>query len=367
MNDSLFPIWGEEFKLLMCHNADSLRVTVLDKDMWDGQPIGCCEVSCLGLVDGEKVDEWHDLTVGEEGEVQGSIRVGLQFFSKGSLDADNCKILPCYFPSRPSNNVTLYQDADTPQLAIFDGLVDSVGDEYVPPRLWRDVYDTIMAAQRFIYITGWSVSTTISLLRGEEDPNCDLSNIGELLKRRAEDGLRVLVMIWNDKTSGRVLSGAMKTHDEQTEAFFRDSAVQVANVSRVREGGGVGMVESTAVETMYSHHQKCVIADASIPDSNLRRLVAYIGGIDLTNGRYDKPEYPLYDYQSTHGQDFYQGCTPGATASTGPREPWHDVHARVEGPAALDILQNFVDRWSKQVADKTGYLVELSEEEFDLI
>jgi len=368
VNDSLYPIWGEEFKLLMCHNADKLRVTVLDKDLWDGEPIGWCEVSCLGLVDGEKVEEWHDLTVGEDGEVQGAIRVGLQFFAKGSLDTDSSKILPCYFPCQSGNHVTLYQDADTPQLSIFDGLVDKAGNEYVPPRLWRDIYDTIIAAQRFIYITGWSVDTTISLLRGEEDPDCSLSNIGELLKSKADDGVRVLVMIWNDKSSGGVFGrdGQMATHDEQTEEFFSDSAVQVANVARVREGGGMGMVESEMVETVYTHHQKCVIADAEILDSELRRIVAYIGGIDLTDGRYDTPEYPLFKYQVTHSQDFYQNCTPGATESTGPREPWHDIHARVEGPAARDILQNFIDRWSKQAEDKVGSLVDISDEEFDL-
>ena len=47
-------MWGEEFRLLVCHNANKLKVTVLDKDMWNGQPIGWCEVSCLGLVDGEE-------------------------------------------------------------------------------------------------------------------------------------------------------------------------------------------------------------------------------------------------------------------------------------------------------------------------
>ena len=134
---------------------------------------------------------------------------------------------------------------------------------------------------------------------------------------------------------------------------------------RVREGGSGGMVENEMVETMYTHHQKCVIADAEIADSDLRRLVAYIGGIDLTDGRYDSPEYPLYNYQATHSQDFYQNCTPGATQETGPREPWHDIHARVEGPAAWDILQNFTDRWSKQAEDKVGCLVDMSEEEFD--
>jgi phospholipase D1/2 len=32
----------------------------------------------------------------------------------------------------------------------------------------------------------------------------------------------------------------------------------------------------------------------------------------------------------------------------GPREPWHDIHSKVEGPIARDVLQNFVERWSMQ-------------------
>ena len=68
----------------------------------------------------------------------------------------------------------------------------------------------------------------------------------------------------------------------------------VANVCRVTEGGGVGMVESAMAETVYTHHQKTVIADAEIPDTEQRRLVGFVGGVDLTDGRYDSPEFPLF-------------------------------------------------------------------------
>ncbi|KAK4389363.1 Phospholipase D beta 1 [Sesamum angolense] len=30
-----------------------------------------------------------------------------------------------------------------------------------------------------------------------------------------------------------------------------------------------------------------------------------------------------------------------------PREPWHDLHSKIEGPAAYDILRNFEERWRK--------------------
>ena len=59
---------------------------------------------------------------------------------------------------------------------------------------------------------GWSVFTEISLLRGEEDPDGTFSHLGELLKRKAEAGVTVLLLIWNDKSSGSVLGkeGMMK-------------------------------------------------------------------------------------------------------------------------------------------------------------
>ena len=28
-----------------------------------------------------------------------------------------------------------------------------------------------------------------------------------------------------------------------------------------------------------------------------------------------------------------------------PRQPWHDLHSQVDGPAAYDILTNFEERW----------------------
>ena len=109
----------------------------------------------------------------------------------------------------------------------------------------------------------------------------------------------------------------------------------------------------TFVSTCYTHHQKTVVVDAALPDSPLRRLVAFVGGLDLTDGRFDTPEFPLFSsLQTLHKGDFYQvgecriaspypcgvssglfqNCTPGATADCGPREPWHDIHARSNSP-----------------------------------
>lgn len=45
-------------------------------------------------------------------------------------------------------------------------------------------------------------------------------------------------------------------------------------------------------------------------------------------------------------------CCPGSGLNANepfPREPWHDIHARVEGPVAADVAINFLERWFKQV------------------
>ena len=55
-------------------------------------------------------------------------------------------------------------------------------------------------------------------------------SLGEMLKQRAEAGVRVCIMVWDDKTSlnSPVLKtdGLMMVHDEDTKRFFADSKVR---------------------------------------------------------------------------------------------------------------------------------------------
>lgn len=54
-----------------------------------------------------------------------------------------------------------------------------------------------------IYITGWSIYHKIKLVREPTRPlprGGDLT-LGELLKYKSEEGVRVLLLVWDDKTS----------------------------------------------------------------------------------------------------------------------------------------------------------------------
>ena len=55
----------------------------------------------------------------------------------------------------------------------------------------------------------------------------------------------------------------------------------------------------------YTHHQKSVICDAPPCAGGRSRLVAFVGGLDLTGGRYDTPEHELFKTLLTdHRDDF---------------------------------------------------------------
>ena len=53
-------------------------------------------------------------------------------------------------------------------------------------------------------------------------------------------------------------------------------------------------------------------------ETTKRRLIAFIGGLDLCNGRYDTPRHSLFHTLHTvHTQDFYQACIDGADLKKG--------------------------------------------------
>ena len=115
---------------------------------------------------------------------------------------------------------------------------------------------------------------------------------------------------------------------------------------------------SAFVSTSYSHHQKTIICDSpstgGTPKDNPRRLVAFVGGLDITDGRWDTPHHELFStLTNEHSGDFYQKYA-NVSEKVGPRQPWHDIHTKVEGSIAYDVFQNFYERWRRQGLPKDG-------------
>ena len=116
-------------------------------------------------------------------------------------------------------------------------------------------------------------------------------------------------MTWNEKSNDAgLLEGMMGTHDEATMEYFRGTDVICTNVQRAKDSWlGLG---GQFVSTLYTHHQKTVVCDVPVSDievTGARRLVGFVGGVDITNGRYDNPTFPLFKTLfGRHAGDFYQ-------------------------------------------------------------
>ncbi|KAJ4874113.1 Phospholipase D delta [Raphanus sativus] len=149
------------------------------------------------------------------------------------------------------------------------------------------------------------------------------------------------------------LQGVMGTHDEETRKFFKNSSVKCILSPRYASNK-LGLVKQKVVGTLFTHHQKCVLVDTQTAGSN-RKVTAFIGGIDLCDGRYDTPEHRiLHDLDTVFKDDFHNPTFPSGTMA--PRQPWHDMHCRIDGPAAYDVLINFEQRWRKATRWKDLWL-----------
>ncbi|XP_040376263.1 phospholipase D delta-like [Oryza brachyantha] len=271
--------------------------------------------------------------------------------------------IPAYFPPRRGCEVKLYQDAH-----VAGGEVSGVRHvgAFEPGLCWEDMCLAVLGAQHLVYVVGWSVNTGVRLLREAMSPEMaakaaevqslggvavEAMTLGELLKYKSQEGVRVCVLVWDDNTSHDKFflktAGVMQTRDEETKKFFKHSSV-ICALSPRYPSNKLSMAKQKIMGTMYTNHQKCLLVDTPASEST-RRITAFLGGLDLASGRYDTPAHRLFDDLDTvFSGDVYNPTFPGdAAAARGPRQPWHDMHCRVDGPAAYDVLENFEQRWRK--------------------
>ncbi|XP_051114007.1 phospholipase D alpha 1-like isoform X2 [Andrographis paniculata] len=357
------PRWYESFHIYCAHMASRVSFTIKLDNPIGADLIGRAHIPISDLLRGDEIDRWLDILDDRDHPIHGhpKLHVKLHFFDVArhpcwarGLKSPNFPGVPyTFFPQRKGCKVTLYQDAHVP-----DNFVPPIqlsgGDRYQPHRCWEDVFDAIMNAKHLVYVAGWSVYTEITLVRDTRRPmpGGDMT-LGELLKKKASEGVRVLMLVWDDRTSVNLLKqdGLMATHDEETGNYFRNTEVHCVLCPRNPDDGR-SIVQNIEISTMFTHHQKIVVVDTAMPNGNKerRRIMSFVGGIDLCDGRYDTQFHSLFRTLSTaHHDDFHQANYEGATIRKGgPREPWHDIHCKLEGPAAWDVLYNFEQRWRKQ-------------------
>lgn len=213
INNSENPVWMQHFNVPVAHPAAELHFVVKDNDVVGSQLIGAVGIPAEQLCSGTRIEGIFPIlgTNGKPCKPGAVLSLSIQFtpvqqmaiYKHGVGSGPDYNGVPgTYFPLRRGGKVTLYQDAHVHDGCLPDVRLDG-HVQYEHGTCWLDIFNAISQARRFIYITGWSVYHKVRLVRdGHEGKDCTL---GDLLKIKSQEGVRVLLLVWDDPTSRSIL------------------------------------------------------------------------------------------------------------------------------------------------------------------
>jgi len=168
-------------------------------------------------------------------------------------------------------------------------------------------------AQESIFIVGWDINSRTALLRGEKAPDdrsCELREfLNDLVRRRPT--LHIYLLIWDF-----AMIYALDRELLPVMRFGRTHERLRFQLDDEHPAGG-------------SHHQKIVVVDDAM---------AFVGGIDLTRGRWDTRE---------HAKD--NPLRVDADGRAYP--PRHDIQMAVDGEAAASLGDLARQRWHRATGE----------------
>ena len=173
------------------------------------------------------------------------------------------------------------------------------------------VRNAIAHAQRTIFILGWDIDSRVRLMPGGADDGlpeglCDFINAVVASRRN----LRAYILSWD-------FAMLFALEREWLPVYKLDWRTHPRLSFRLDANHPVGA----------SHHQKVVVIDDAL---------AFVGGLDLTQRRWDTPE---------HAPD----AAPRRDVNGAPYPPFHDVQAMVDGDAARALGELARTRWRRAV------------------
>jgi phosphatidylserine/phosphatidylglycerophosphate/cardiolipin synthase-like enzyme len=158
---------------------------------------------------------------------------------------------------------------------------------------------TARARGHYIYLLGWVMEDSVPLIEGNPK-----STMRVLLESAAASSVQIRVMLWH----------------QVARKYLEKNLTSVDGINRLKTGAAI--LDAHTPTRFNSHHQKVLLVKGE------SGLVGYCGGIDIFADRVRVAESP--EALSDSGQN---------------GTPLHDVHCRVVGRAAYDLLDVFIQRW----------------------
>lgn len=155
------------------------------------------------------------------------------------------------------------------------------------------VIRTATNQQHYIYLLGWWLDDDVPLI-----PSDPTSTIRSLFARAASQGVQIRAMLWDQKLP---------------------PTKNTAEVNRIDAlATGAAILDDNTLPT-GSHHQKVLVVKGE------NGLASFCGGVDINKDRVVS--------------------VASSSSSGGQGSPLHDVHCKIQGPAAHDLLRVFIQRW----------------------
>lgn len=179
---------------------------------------------------------------------------------------------------------------------------------------YHELAKALLVAQRTVIILAWDFDHRILLTRGRPDDQIPSYTLGDLLLERVEatPGLEVRILVWRNAP------------------LFTKAHEGIDFLEPVRLDHPRIWIELDGDHPPFStHHQKIAVIDDA---------VAFCGGMDLTQSRWDTAEHAPSDPRRRELED-------------DPYRPYHDVQIVVDGDAAAALGELARIRWRRAVGE----------------
>jgi phosphatidylserine/phosphatidylglycerophosphate/cardiolipin synthase-like enzyme len=167
---------------------------------------------------------------------------------------------------------------------------------------FRAMADAIQDARSHVHVTGWHITPDFALTR-DEKPTVVRGLLADVASR-----IPVRALLW---------AGAPLPLLRPWRGDVRRLRAELTAGTRIE------CALDARERPMHCHHEKTIVVDDQ---------VAFVGGIDLTSFNGDRWDTPAHAPRGGVG--------------------WHDVAARISGPAVQDVAQNFAMRWEATTGER---------------
>jgi phosphatidylserine/phosphatidylglycerophosphate/cardiolipin synthase-like enzyme len=179
-------------------------------------------------------------------------------------------------------------------------------------------FGTATGSEHYIYLLGWQLVDDFDMAPPAA------THFRDLMTAASGRGVQVRAMLWKQVGS---------TNKAQVDAINKLST-------------GAAILDNETPSILGAHHQKIVVVKGS------QGLIGFCGGIDINSDRVAAPPSPSSTSNASGAEG---GSADGkmAVASSGGGgngSPLHDVHCKIVGPAAFDVLTTFIRRWDHHPA-----------------